>query len=94
MACIAHWPERVLVYVVLPMALEAKSRHLVDEPSACVATRAFGLFVLAQQRCPGLPVVIEEDFFPVSLDMASLAPGPEAAFMLVVLLVTGNTCSP
>jgi hypothetical protein len=55
-----------------------------------VAIRAFGLFVLAQQRCPGLPVVIEDDFFPVFLDVASLALRPEDVFVLVVLLVTRN----
>jgi hypothetical protein len=73
------------------MALEAESRHLVDEPFACVATRALGLFVFAQQRCPGLSVVIEVDFFPVFLDVACFALRSNAAFVLVVLLVTRNT---
>jgi hypothetical protein len=47
MACTAHWPELALVFGVLLMAFEAKSRHLVDEPITFVATRAFRLFVLA-----------------------------------------------
>ena len=93
MACTAHWPERVLVLVVLRMAFKTKSRHLVDEPAAFVAIRAFGLFVLAQQRCLGLPVVIEDYFFPVFFDVAIIALGSQTALMLVVLLVTGNTGS-
>jgi hypothetical protein len=72
------------------MAFKTKSRHLVDEPAAFVAIRAFGLFVLAQQRCLGLPVVIEDYFFPVFLDVASLALRPEDVFVLVVFLVTRN----
>jgi hypothetical protein len=50
MTGVAHWPVLALVYIAFLMAVEAKRRHLVGEPAACVATHAFGLFVLAQQE--------------------------------------------
>jgi hypothetical protein len=91
MACIAHRPECALVFVVFFMAVETKIRlQLVSESAAFVTVCAFGLLVLAQQRLPCLPVMIEDDFLPVFLDVASFAFLPEYIFMLVVLFVTGN----
>jgi hypothetical protein len=76
------------------MAVETKVRlQLISEPAAFVTVCAFDLLVFAQQRLPGLPVMIKDNFFPVLLDVASLAFRPEYIFMLVVLFVTRNAWS-
>jgi hypothetical protein len=91
--CIAHRPVLALVNVIPFMAVDAKVRQLVGEPPALVTTHALGLFVPTQQGRLGLRVMIEDHFLPVFLDMTGFAFGSKAAFVFIVLLVAGGTCS-
>ena len=54
-----------------------------------MATDAFRVAVLAQQRVIGLLVVVENNLFPALCVMASLTLGSEIALVLVVFLVAG-----
>ena len=73
--------------VVLFMAGNAGHLQLVSIKVTFVATDALHFPVLEQQFVFGALVMIELDFLPAFLDMTGFTFRPEAAFMLVVLLV-------
>ncbi len=54
-----------------------------------MATDAFRIAMLAQQRVIGLLVVVENNFLPALFVMANFALGSEIPLVLVVFLVTG-----
>jgi hypothetical protein len=95
MTNLALGPEFSLVslFLVVVLFVTGITFHLelVFVDIALVAFGALGVFVLARQWEFGLFVMIERDFFPAALHMASLALGAEFFFMFVVFVVTRMT---
>lgn len=62
---------------------------LIDIP--LVAAAAFDFFMLAEQGVFGLFCMVEQNFFPFSLDVATFALRTKTSFVFIVFLVTGKT---
>src|SRR5689334_9516266 len=89
-AAVAFRSELPFVLVVLLVAGDARALQLVAIQVARMAAVAFHLPVLAAQRILGLRVVVERDLRPRLGGVAGLAFLPEAALVLVVLLVAAD----
>ena len=79
------------VFVVFLVAGNTSALYLVFIDIALVAAAAFNFFMLGEQRILGLLCMVEQNFFPFSLDMATFAFGAKTAFVFIVFLVTGKT---
>jgi hypothetical protein len=90
MAAFALRTEVALVYLVIILLVAGHASHLqlVFVQIALVAAYAFQRrAVFAEQREFGLLLVIEQDFFPIALGMASLALAAEFALVHLVIVL-------
>jgi hypothetical protein len=67
------------------------SRGLVLIEASCMATVACHHTMLTEQRIFGVPIVVEDQRFPVPLRMAFLAFLPEAGVVDIILFMAGIT---
>ena len=90
MAGFAAFPKLVFVNIVLFVTRDAIRDQLLLIQITGMAGDTFDLFVLVLQSIFGIAVMVEDDRFPVSFLVASLAPGAKTFLMLVILLVASD----
>lgn len=91
MARFAFFPFLPFVLIVLPVAGITIGLQLLLIRIPFVAADAFHFMMFSKKRILGCLVVIEQDFFPSPIRMASFTFRPKVALVFVILLVTLDT---